>query len=130
MRPSHASAGKPLEVEPRTGNFTATKVSLAELVAFAYGVRIDQVVDLPEWNAAPRYDVEGRAPRQLAGRDLQQLVEDVRPLVAGLLIDFFSLEAHRIRSPIYYVLEQTAGDIRLRSRSRRASLARLAGPAT
>lgn len=115
VQPSHSSADKLLKVEPRTGNFTATNASLAELVAFAYGVRIDQIVDLPVWTAAPRYDVEGRAPKKVANRDVKLLVEDVRPLVAGLLVDFFSLEAHRVRSPIYYVLEQAAGGIRLRA---------------
>ena len=115
VQPSHPSAGKLLEVEPHTGNFTASNVSLAELIAFAYGVRTDQIVDLPAWAAAPRYDVDGRAPKELAGRDGQRLVEGVRPLVAGLLVDFFSLEAYRSQSPIYYVLEQAAGGVRLRA---------------
>jgi uncharacterized protein (TIGR03435 family) len=109
------SASKRLEVERRTGNFTARNASLADLIAFAYGVRTDQIVDLPAWAAAPRYDVEGRAPKQLAGRDAKQLAEDVRPLIAGLLVDYFSLEAHRSQSPIYYVLEPAAGGVLLRA---------------
>jgi uncharacterized protein (TIGR03435 family) len=115
VQPSHPAAGKKLEVEPRTGNFTANNVSLAELVAFAYGVRIDQIVGMPAWAGAPRYHVEGRAPKELARRDAPLLVEDVRPLVAGLLVDFFSLEVHRRQSPIYYVLEQAAGGVLLRA---------------
>ena len=91
-------------------------------------MRIDQIVDLPAWAAAPRYDVEGRAPKELAGRDKQRLVERVRPLVAGLLVDFFSLEAHRRQSPIYYVLEQVDSGVRLRAsadpRAARGSLVR------
>lgn len=114
VEPSHPAGPAMLNVAPRTGDFTANNVSLAELVAFAYGVRVDQIVDLPVWAAAPRYHVEGRAPKELAGRDVQLLVEEVRPLVAGLLVDFFSLEAHRSQSPIYYVLEQAAGGARLR----------------
>lgn len=112
---SHPAADKKLDVEPRTGNFAASNVSLADLVAFAYDVRIDQIVGMPAWAGAPRYDVQGRAPKELAGRNAQLLVEDVRPLVAGLLVDFFSLEAHRSESPIYYVLEQAAGGVLLRA---------------
>jgi uncharacterized protein (TIGR03435 family) len=112
--PSH-SPSKRLEVERHTGNFIANNASLAELIAFAYGVRTDQVIDLPAWAAGPRYDVEGRAPTELAGRDVKVLVEDVRPLVAGLLVDYFSLEAHRSQSPIYYVLEPAAGGVLLRA---------------
>jgi uncharacterized protein (TIGR03435 family) len=78
-------------------------------------VRIDQIVGIPAWAGAPRYDVQGRAPKELAGRNAQLLVEDVRPLVAGLLLDFFSLEAHRSESPIYYVLEPAAGGVLLRA---------------
>jgi uncharacterized protein (TIGR03435 family) len=112
---SHLAADKKLDVETRTGNFTASNVSLADLVAFAYDVRIDQIVGIPAWAGAPRYDVQGRAPKELAGRNAQLLVEDVRPLVAGLLLDFFSLEAHRSESPIYYVLEPAAGGVLLRA---------------
>jgi uncharacterized protein (TIGR03435 family) len=115
VQTSHPAAGKKLDVEPRTGNFTASNVSLAELVAFAYGVRIDQIVGMPGWAGSPRYHVEGRAPKELAGRDAQLLVEDVRPLVAGLLVDFFSLEVHRSQSPIYYILEQAADGVLLRA---------------
>jgi uncharacterized protein (TIGR03435 family) len=57
--------------------------------------------------------VEGRAPKDLAGRDAQLLIEDVRPLVAGLLFDYFGLEAHRGQSPLY-VLDQADGGSRLR----------------
>lgn len=115
VRPSDPAAAKKLEVDPRTGNFTASNVSLAELVAFAYGVRMDQIVGMPPWAEAPRYRVEGRAPKEFAGREARQLVEDVRPLVAGLLVDFFSLEAHRSQQPIYYVLGQVAGGTLLRA---------------
>ncbi|HZF28668.1 MAG TPA: TIGR03435 family protein [Gammaproteobacteria bacterium] len=114
VQPSHPAAEKLLKVEPRTGNFAASNASLAELVAFAYDVRTDQIVDLPAWAAAPRYQVEARAPKDLAGRHGQPLVEDVRPLVAGLLVDYFSLDAHRIQSPIYYLLDQADGGVRLR----------------
>jgi uncharacterized protein (TIGR03435 family) len=112
---SHLAADKKLDVDPRTGNFTASNVSLADLVAFAYDVRIDQIVGMPTWAGASRYDVQGRAPKELAGRNAQLLVEDVRPLVAGLLVDFFSFEAHLSESPIYYVLEQAADGVLLRA---------------
>lgn len=110
---SHPASPKTLNVAPRTGDFTAENVSLAELVAFAYGVRLDQVVDLPAWAASSTYHVEAQAPRDLAGTDVQLLVEAVRPLVAGLLFDYFALEAHRGQSPLY-VLDQAGGGSRLR----------------
>src|SRR6185503_10947634 len=109
---SHPSSPKTLNVAPRTGNFTANNVSLAELVAFAYGVRLDQVVDLPAWAASSSYHVEAQAPADLAGHDALPLVEAVRPLVAGLLLDYFALEAHRGQSPLY-VLDQAGSGSRL-----------------
>ena len=115
VQTSRPEADKRLDVEPGTGNFTASNVSLADLVAFAYDVRIDQIMGLPAWADAPRYDVQGRAPKELAGRDAQLLVKDVRPLVAGLLVDFFSLETHRSEAPIYYVLEPAADGVLLRA---------------
>ncbi|HET8699724.1 MAG TPA: TIGR03435 family protein [Gammaproteobacteria bacterium] len=109
---SHPAGPKMLSVAPRTGDFTANNVSLAELVAFAYSVRLDQVVDLPAWAASSAYHVEAHPPKTLAGRDVELLVEDVRPLVAGLLLDYFGLEAHRGQSPLY-VLDQADGGSRL-----------------
>ena len=110
---SHPASPKTLSVAPRTGDFTANNVSLAELVAFAYGVRLDQVVDLPAWAASSSYHVEAHAPDDLVGHDAQPLIEAVRPLVAGLLFDYFALEVHRGQSPIY-VLDQADGGARLR----------------
>ncbi|HET7132084.1 MAG TPA: TIGR03435 family protein, partial [Gammaproteobacteria bacterium] len=112
VEPSHPAGPKMLSVAPRTGEFTANNVSLAELVAFAYAVRLDQVVDLPAWAASSSYHVEAHPPKTLAGRDVELLVEDVRPLVAGLLLDYFGLEAHRGQSPLY-VLDQADGGSRL-----------------
>lgn len=114
VQPSHSAAEPKIGVEPRSGDFRASNVSLADLVAFAYDVRTDQIVGMPAWAGAPRYDVEGRAPKEFAGRDAQLLVTDVRSLVAGLLVDFFLLEAHRSEAPIYYVLEPSAGGVLLR----------------
>src|ERR1043165_2933703 len=75
---SNAASPKVLNVAPRTGNFTANNVSLAELVAFAYGVRLDQVVDLPVWAASSSYHVEAQAPADLTGSDAVPLVDVVR----------------------------------------------------
>ncbi|HEX5049428.1 MAG TPA: TIGR03435 family protein [Gammaproteobacteria bacterium] len=110
---SRPASPRTLNVAPRTGDFTAENVSLAELVAFAYGVRLDQVVDLPAWAASSTYHVQAQAPDDLEGTDVQLLVEAVRPLVAGLLFDYFALEAHRGQSPLY-VLDQAGGGSRLR----------------
>ena len=131
VQASRPGTDKKLDVEPGTGDFTASNVSLADLVAFAYDVRIDQIVGMPVWAGAPRYDVQGRAPKELAGRDAQLLVEAVRPLVAGLLVDFFALEAHRSESPIYYILEPAAGGVLLRaSANQRAAPGSLAARGT
>jgi uncharacterized protein (TIGR03435 family) len=113
VEPSHPAGPKMLSVAPRTGDFTANNVSLAELVAFAYSVRLDQVVDLPAWAASSSYHVEAHPPKKFAGRDVELLVEDVRPLVAGMLLDHFGLEAHRGQSPLY-VLDEAEGGSRLR----------------
>jgi uncharacterized protein (TIGR03435 family) len=113
VEPSPAAGPKVLNVAPRTGDFTANNVSLAELVAFAYGVRLDQVVDLPAWAAATRYRVTAHAPDGFTDYDAPPLIEAVRPLVVGLLFDYFALEAHRGQSPLY-VLDQADGGSRLR----------------
>jgi uncharacterized protein (TIGR03435 family) len=113
VEPSHPAGPAMLNVAPRTGELTANNVSLAELVAFAYGVRIDQIVDLPAWARSSTYHVEAHPPKQLAGRDVQLSIEDVRPLVVGLLFDYFALEAHRGQSSLY-ILDRAGGGSRLR----------------
>ena len=122
VEPSHRAGPKMLAVAPRTGDFTANNVSLAELVAFAYGVRLDQVVDLPAWASAPTFYVEAHPRKGFEARDAQQVSDDVRPLVAGLLFDYFALEAHRGQSPLY-VLDQAEGGSRLHESADQRGLA-------
>jgi uncharacterized protein (TIGR03435 family) len=55
--------------------------SLGDLIAYAYGVRTDQIAEGPSWTASDRYDIEATAAgnpsvSQMAGAMLQSLLED------------------------------------------------------
>jgi len=68
------------------GRFLTTYSSLRDLIAFAYGVRTDQIAEGPPWMASDHYDIEATAAgnhsvSQIAGAMLQSLLEDRFKLV-------------------------------------------------
>lgn len=79
IKPSKSGGGPSIRVLP--GRFLATYSSLRDLMAYAYGLRDDQIADGPSWIASDHYDVEATAVGnppvgQIAGSMLQELLKD------------------------------------------------------
>ena len=84
VKPSRSGLGPSGRILP--GRLVRTNTSLLDLIAFAYGVRTDQVAEGPSWMASDHYDIEataaGNTPlNQIAGAMLQALLEDRFKLV-------------------------------------------------
>lgn len=84
IKPNNRGGGPYTRTLP--GRFLTTYTSLRDLIAFAYGVRTDQIAEGPSWMASDHYDIEATAAgnppaSQLTGAMLQALLEDRFKLV-------------------------------------------------
>jgi uncharacterized protein (TIGR03435 family) len=84
IKPNNRGGGPYTRILP--GRFLTTFSSLRDLIAFAYGVRTDQIAEGPSWIASDHYDVEATAAgnppgSQMAYTMLQALLEDRFKLV-------------------------------------------------
>jgi uncharacterized protein (TIGR03435 family) len=70
------------------GSFEMVNNSVTSLLVFAYGVRRDDIVGLPDWVANARYTVRARSGRPDASAD------DVRLMARELLASRFGLKSH------------------------------------
>lgn len=80
---SSSPAGAGSRMQPG-GNYTATNLTLQRLIAIAYDVPTDRVLDGPDWLDDDRYDIAARAGGNPGAAD-------VAPLVRTLLRDRFGL---------------------------------------
>jgi uncharacterized protein (TIGR03435 family) len=94
---------------PRAGSFTSTNVPLDRLVAWAFGVRDDQLIGLPTWTHGERYNVVAKYPNnETPSPDRLQL------MVQTLLADRFGVKTHKeSREGPTYSLVVARGDGRL-----------------
>ena len=84
-------------------DFTTKNSSLADLMAFAYGVQVKQIENGPGWMETDRYDVDA-----VPDREGTPSVTQLRTMVQRLLADRFKLTTHNEKREMpAYVL--TAG---------------------
>jgi uncharacterized protein (TIGR03435 family) len=98
---------------PVGNRFTASNVSVAALIAAAYGgafpLQESQIIGLPSWAARERFDVQAR---QDGAAILDEVFDDASvlkafALVRAVLADRFALRAHEeTREGAIYVLER------------------------
>jgi uncharacterized protein (TIGR03435 family) len=74
---------------PTPGEFTATNAPLARIISSAFGVRDDQMIALPGWTHADRYDIVAKYP---SGQ--RPTPPQVAAMVQGLLSERFHLQTH------------------------------------
>jgi uncharacterized protein (TIGR03435 family) len=79
----------------RGTHFISTNTTVDDLISFAYGVHIKQIVGGPEWLHSAKYDIEG-VPDQEGKPNRQQLAS----MIQGLLADRFKLALHRGRKEL------------------------------
>ena len=92
IKPSNpATPGQSILVGRGGANlFTTTNTTLNDLIIFAYGVHVQQIVGGPAWLATEKFDVSAK-PEDAGVPDATQL----RTMVQKLLVDRFSLKFHR-----------------------------------
>jgi hypothetical protein len=108
--PSHPASGPIVSVSPDSGEFTARGVSLKELIGYAYNVAPSKVLGGPRWVESAHWEVTGVLRRDLDAEGSPVTTDEVRPLVRGLLIDYFGLEVHVETTQLETVIIDTVGD--------------------
>jgi uncharacterized protein (TIGR03435 family) len=92
IKPSNpATPGQSILVGRGGANlFTTTNTTLNDLIVFAYGVHIQQIMNGPAWLASEKFDLSAK-PEDAGVPDATQL----RTMVQKLLVDRFSLKFHK-----------------------------------
>jgi len=90
----HSALDNNMSFSFRPDNFSATNITLKQLVSYAYGIRDDQVSGLPDWEQAAHFDITAKvtdADRSVLDKLTQdQLEAMIRPVLA----DRFQLKVH------------------------------------
>jgi uncharacterized protein (TIGR03435 family) len=104
VKPSNPDAGGLRVLPPVAGRFTASNVSLRDLVAIAYGLFEFQIAGGPGWLTSRRFDIQAKSEAPVA------TIDAMRPMLETLLADRFQLKVHREtrEMPVYALV--VAGD--------------------
>ncbi len=118
--------GGSIGMEPG-GRFRAVNVDLRFMISLMYrtssGARLfpSQIIGLPDWATAEKYDITAKVGDALAGRPVQEQFRNMAPMVQSMLADRFRLTLHHEmrEMPIYAlvvtrpnVMRPTATDCR------------------
>jgi uncharacterized protein (TIGR03435 family) len=87
VKPSKGGGGPYNRILP--GRLLVTYSSLRDLIAFAYGVRTDQIAEGSSWIVSDHYDIEAKAAGNVAGSQI------AGAMLQALLEDRFKLMLHR-----------------------------------
>jgi uncharacterized protein (TIGR03435 family) len=90
---------------PADGKFTATNVTLRQLIALGYRFRDTEIVGGPDWIASDRYDVAAKAA------DGNVNADQSRVMIQRMLEDRFALKVHpeKKEMPIYSLVPVKSG---------------------
>jgi uncharacterized protein (TIGR03435 family) len=95
------------------GTLSLRGFTLKDIIGFAYDADSRQIFNLPKDLESARYDVVGKAEKQLTPAST-----DVKQMVQGLLADRFQLKFHReTREISIYVLTVAKGGHKLKART-------------
>ena len=96
----------PMVRPPVGGRFTASNVTLRDLVSRAYGSFFDlQIAGGPDWQTSQRFDIQAKAEDPVVGMDA------IIPMLRALLADRFQLKVHtETRELPIYALVVTRDD--------------------
>ena len=93
----------------RGGHFSTHNTSLNDLIGFAYGLHIKQIVDAPPWFGTDLFDIEGKPDAE--GRPSQK---QLQTMVQKLLADRFKLSFHHDKKELsVYVIGVASGGPKL-----------------
>jgi uncharacterized protein (TIGR03435 family) len=90
------------------GRFTATGVTLRQLIAQAYNVRDFQITGGPGWVSGERYDINAKGPEGMPDRVPPEVV---RPMLRALIEERFQLKTHQESKemPVYALVAGKGG---------------------
>ena len=88
VKPSNPGAGGPGGMRTGGGRFTASNLTLQDLVLRAYDLFDAELVGGPDWQTSRRFDIQARAADPVAGMTAMQ------PMLKTLLADRFKLKVH------------------------------------
>jgi uncharacterized protein (TIGR03435 family) len=82
---------------PPDDRFSATNITLLDLMQWAYGMPERQILDAPPWLASTRFDIAAKADAgdQIMGLTSEQDHDLKRRMVQALLADRFHLKLHQ-----------------------------------
>jgi uncharacterized protein (TIGR03435 family) len=114
-----SGVGGSIGIEPG-GRFRAINADVRFMIAAMYrpagGPRLfpSQIVGLPDWAAAEKYDMVGKVADEFAGLSAAEQFRRMPPMVQSLLEDRFKLRLHREtrQMPIYALVVTRPGVIR------------------
>ncbi len=90
-------------------NFAVRNGSLGDLISFAYGVQMKQIVDGPPWLNVDRYDIAA-----VPDKEGVPSADQLRSMMRKLLADRFKLTTHVVKRNLpAYVLTTDTGDGKL-----------------
>jgi uncharacterized protein (TIGR03435 family) len=86
--------------------FSSINMSVSDLITFAYGIHLRQIVDAPDWIEKERYDLLGKPDVEGQPNNRQ-----TQALIQKLLADRFSLKFHREKRElsVYAIVVGKAG---------------------
>lgn len=101
-----ARADEPLMIQIQGRRFATAGASLADIMKYAYGVHISQIVGGPEWVDTAKFDLLADP-----GTDARPASDDMKKMVQRLVEDRFKLMYHRaVRElPVYAVVVAKSG---------------------
>ena len=91
-----------MQIQPG-GRFTATNITLRELVRAAYQLQNFQVLGLPKWSESERYDILAKAEGELPQGPPTGAPGPLQLMMRSLLVERFNLKVHQEKQelPIY-----------------------------
>ena len=79
VKPSNPDAAGPRAMPPVGGRFTASNLTLRELVRRAYGLFDAELVGGPDWQTSRRFDIQAKTEDPVVG------IDAMRPMLKALL---------------------------------------------
>ncbi|MGA8940185.1 MAG: TIGR03435 family protein [Acidobacteriaceae bacterium] len=90
----HSTLDDNVSINTRPGNFTASNVSLKQLISFAYGVRDDLISGLPSWANNARFDIVAKVSDFDASAFMHLTREQHEAMLRPMLTDRFKVKLH------------------------------------
>ena len=93
------------------GRFTARDISIERVIDIAYGLRTQQLEELPNWAKSQGYTIEAVMPPNTPQLTPQEVPQVRRQMLQSLLADRFALKLHKKTEllPVYEIVVAKGG---------------------